>query len=84
MEINMNVEEILSNLDPSKAIDIAVMMVETKLANTKSEARRLIKQKAVKINDCVITDEFAFIIMVKSFAVIIEEKGTKINITNLK
>lgn len=48
--------EIPSVKIPAKKIDILDLLLKSKLAPSKSEARRLILQKAVKINDEVQTD----------------------------
>ena len=44
-----------------KATNLVEIIVQTSLASSKSEARRLISQKAVKVNEQIISDQNATI-----------------------
>lgn len=53
-------------------VDLAEVMVRSNLANTKSEARRHIKQGAVRLNDQVVKDPFARLAMKDNQIVVFE------------
>ena len=44
-------------------VSVAALLVKTKLCKTKSEARRMIKQGAIKLSDIKISDPFARVVM---------------------
>lgn len=61
----------------SIGMDIAVIMVSSNLANTKSEARRHIMAGSVRLNDQVVRDPFARLVMKDNQMVVVErEKPT--------
>ena len=53
--------------------DIAVIMIHSGLANTKSEARRSIEQGAFRINDQKVSDKFARFLVHDDKAFLIEK-----------
>ena len=60
--INSNLPSIsIKTKDLEKQINIIELVILTKLETSKSEIKRLIKGKAIKINDKLITDEKSII-----------------------
>ena len=60
----------------SMGVDLAEVIVSSNMAQTKSEARRHIKSGSIKINDKIVTDPFARLMLRDNAFLIIQKETT--------
>ena len=82
--MSLTAEQILTTTDWTKTIPVAVMLKESGFCKSRGEGRRMIEQGAVKINDCKVTDKWAFIANNGQFTIIVQDGGNDINITTVE
>ncbi len=73
--------DILTGADWTKSMPVANMLQQIGWCKSRNEARRLIKQGGIRINDSRLHDPFAFFVNHGQFTIIVQDEGNDINIT---
>ena len=80
----MTVEQFLRSISAEKGIPVTQMFVLTGMCKSRNEARRLIAQGGIRINDCKVTDPNAFMVEHRGVTAIIENNGANVHLTTME
>ncbi len=73
-QMQLNVEFVELDEVPVEGKELAQLLVDSKLAESKTKARQSIKDGAVRINDRKVTDPFARLILLESRYFLMQKK----------